>query len=88
MTVEVVDENGNLCPWAENEITFSVEGAAFNAGVDNGCQFSHERFKSDKRKAFYGKAVLIVQNNGNTGTFSVTASSPGLKSTTVSLTAQ
>ena len=88
MTVEVVDENGNLCPWAENEITFSVEGSAFNAGVDNGCQFSHERFKSDKRKAFYGKAVLIVQNNGNTGTFSVTASSPGLKSTTVSLTAQ
>ena len=88
MTVEVVDENGNLCPWAENEITFSVEGSAFNAGVDNGCQFSHDRFKSDKRKAFYGKAVLIVQNNGNTGTFSVTASSPGLKSTTVSLTAQ
>ena len=88
MTVEVVDENGNLCPWAENEITFSVEGSAFNAGVDNGCQFSHERFKSDKRKAFYGKAVLIVQSNGNTGTFSVTASSPGLKSTTVSLTAQ
>lgn len=79
MTVDVVDKDGNLCPWAENEISFTVEGSGFNAGVDNGSPTSLEPFKSDKRKAFYGKALLIVQNNGNKGDIRVKASSPGLK---------
>lgn len=88
LTVEVVDADGNLCPLADNEITFTVDGSAFNAGVDNGCQYSHEPFKSDRRKAFYGKAVLIAQNNGKRGEFSVTASSPGLAPAYLSLTAR
>lgn len=79
VTVDVVDKDGNLCPWAENEISFTVEGSGFNAGVDNGSPTSLEPFKSDKRKAFYGKALLIVQNNGNKGDIRVKASSPGLK---------
>ncbi len=88
LTVEVVDSNGNICPLADNDITFSVEGTAFNAGVDNGCQYTHERFKADSRKAFYGKALLIAQNNGKAGTFTVTATSPGLDPATVSLAAE
>lgn len=79
ITAEVVDKNGNLCPWAENEIVFSVDGAGFNAGVDNGSPISLEPFKSDKRKAFYGKALLIVQNDGKKGDITVKAVSPGLK---------
>lgn len=88
LTVEVVDADGNLCPLADNEITFSVDGTAFNAGVDNGCQFSHERFKSDKRKAFYGKALLIAQNDGRAGRFTVTATSPGLNPASLSLASE
>ena len=78
VTVEVVDKDGILCPLAENEITFAVEGAGFNAGVDNGSPISLEPFKSDRRKAFYGKALLIVQNDGTSGDIFVTATSPGL----------
>lgn len=88
LTVEVVDADGNLCPLADNEITFSVDGTAFNAGVDNGCQFSHERFKSDRRKAFYGKALLIAQNDGRAGRFTVTATSPGLNPASLSLASE
>ena len=36
LTVEIVDKDGNLCPWIENEVSFVIEGAGFNAGVDNG----------------------------------------------------
>ena len=79
VTVEVVDADGNLCPWAENEITFSVDGSAFNAGVDNGSPISLERFKADKRKAFYGKALIILQNDhGAEGAATLKATSPGL----------
>lgn len=78
ITVEIVDKNGSLCPWAENEITFQVKGSGIIAGVDNGSPVSLEPFKADKRKAFYGKALLIVQSNGKSGSVEITASSSGL----------
>lgn len=87
VTVEIVDKDGNLCPWAENEISFQVEGAGFNAGVDNGSPISLEPFRSNKRKAFYGKALLVVQSNNQNGKIKITASSPGLKTNTVILQA-
>lgn len=86
--VEVVDKDGNLCPWADNEITFDVSGAGRNVGVDNGSPTSMERFKADKRKAFYGKAMLIVQSDGKPGQINVTARSSGLKSADTVLTAK
>jgi beta-galactosidase len=86
ITVEVVDADGNLCPWAENSVNFCVEGAGRNAGVDNGSPISLERFKADSRKAFYGKALLIVQSNGEKGDISVKATSPELKSDEIKLT--
>lgn len=78
VTVDVVDAEGNLCPWAENEIAFEVDGSAFNAGVDNGSPISLERFKDNKRKAFYGKALIILQNNGTDGPATLRATSAGL----------
>ena len=78
ITAEIVDADGNLCPWADNEITFAVDGSAFNAGVDNGSPISHEPFKSATRRAFYGKALVIAQNNASAGPCTVTASAPGL----------
>lgn len=85
VTVEVVDADGNLCPLAEDEITFGVSGAAFNAGVDNGSPISLERFKADKRKAFYGKALIILQNNGTEGEATLTASAPGLAPASITI---
>ncbi|MDE6637052.1 MAG: DUF4982 domain-containing protein [Muribaculaceae bacterium] len=83
VAVEVVDKDGNLCPWAENEIFFSVEGSGFNAGTDNGSPISLEKFKSDRKNAFYGRALVIVQNNGESGDIRVKAASPGLNDSTV-----
>lgn len=85
--VEVVDKDGNLCPWAENEITFKVEGSGKNVGVDNGSPISLEPFKSDSRKAFYGKALVIIQSDENPGDIRVTASSPGLNPSEISIKA-
>lgn len=85
VTVEIVDHDGNLCPWAENEVKLQVEGAGFNAGVDNGSPVSLEPFKANERKAFYGKALLIVQSNGKDGNIKITAGSPGLKTNRITL---
>lgn len=60
--VEIVDKDGNLCPLSENLVNFEVDGGgAFIAGTDNGNPVSMERFKSEGRKAFYGKCLVVLQ---------------------------
>ena len=78
VTVEILDAEGNLCPLADNLVTFEVEGNLFVAGVDNGNPTSMERFKDNKRKTFYGKCLVVLQNNGQTGTARLKAVSKGL----------
>lgn len=83
--VEAMDADGNLHPLADNEVTFKVEGGGFNAGVDNGSPISLEPFKSDRRKMFNGKALLIVQADRSDNPITVTATSPGLEPATVNI---
>jgi beta-galactosidase len=78
VTVEVIDKEGNLCPNADNLIHFDLSGPGFIAGVDNGNQTSLESFKDNKRKAFYGKCLVVLQNKGLQGTLHLTASGEGL----------
>ena len=79
ITVEIVDKDGNLCPNANNLVNFDVQGAAFIAGVDNGNQTSMESFKAPHRKAFYGKCLVVLQNNGERGNIQLNAVSEGLE---------
>ena len=65
ITAEVVDKDGNLCPWADDEIHFIYEGEGGILGTDNGCQTSMERFTSPKRKAFFGKCLVVATGNGS-----------------------
>ena len=79
VVAEVVDKDGNLCPWAEDQIYFSVLGNAQIIGTDNGCQTSMENFKAPRRKAFFGKCMVVVKGYGT-----LTAKSPTLKSAEIS----
>ena len=72
VTAEVVDKDGNLCPWAEDQIVFSVSDDAKILGTDNGCQTSMERFTSPRRKAFFGKCMVVVKGKGTLKAQSVT----------------
>ena len=63
ITVEVIDKDGNLCPRADDQVFFEVEGGRI-VGVDNGNPISMERFKDTKRKAFNGKCLVVVATDG------------------------
>lgn len=78
-TVEVVDKNGNRCPWAENEVIFDIRGNARIVGVDNGSSTSMERFKANRRKAMMGRCLVVVQAGGMSGRVTLQARSIGLK---------
>lgn len=88
VTVEILDKDGNLCPNADNLVHFDVQGAGFVAGVDNGSQTSLESFKAPQREAFYGKCLVVLQNDGKAGDIRLTATSAGLQQADVRLQAK
>ena len=76
--VEVVDKDGNLCPWAEDQVYFDSDAEII--GTDNGCQTSMENFKAPQRKAFFGKCLVVVKGKGT-----LKAQSPMLKPAAIKL---
>ena len=80
IVAEVVDKDGNLCPWADDEIYFIYEGEGGILGTDNGCQTSMERFTAPHRKAFFGKCLVVAKGMG-----SITAKSATLKPSWIEL---
>jgi beta-galactosidase len=77
VTVEVVDRHGVVVPSADDLVRFEVHGGSL-AGVDNGRQESAENYKTDRRTAFNGKLLAIIQSDGHPGPISVTATADGL----------
>lgn len=85
--VEVIDARGRVVPTAMNLVTFTVSGPATVAGVGNGDPSSHEPDRASSRHAFNGLCMALVGEADRSGTVTLTASSPGLKSASVTLSA-
>ena len=88
---EIVDEDGNVVPTANNLVHFNLHGQGQIVGVDNGEQASRERYKAQKdgtwqRKAFNGKGVVIVKSTEKEGKFTLYADSAGLASDKATVT--
>jgi beta-galactosidase len=86
VTVKILDAQGRVVPVADNEVAFAIQGEGNIIGVDNGNPVSHEDFKGSRRKAFNGLCLAIVQSTAKAGRIQLTATSPGLKSGSVTIT--
>jgi beta-galactosidase len=84
-TVRILDEQGRVVPVADNEVAFEIQGEGKIVGVDNGNLASDEDYKGNRRKAFRGLCLAIVQSTAKPGRVQLTASSPGLKSGSVTV---
>lgn len=87
ITATVVDENGDVVPFADNAISFSVEGPGEIVATDNGDPADFTPFPSAERKAYSGLALAVVRSNGP-GTITVSAAGDGLVSGEVVLEAE
>ncbi|MGA3025103.1 MAG: beta-galactosidase GalA [Bryobacteraceae bacterium] len=85
VAAEIVDSQGRIVSAADNEIAFSVEGNGRLIGVGNGDPSSHESDKGNRRRAFNGLCMAIVQGSKQDGALKITASSPGLEGASVTL---
>jgi len=80
VAVDVLDTNGTFCPYANNIIHFEVSGQGKIIGVDNGDPLDLSAYKSNVRKTFRGKAMLLIQAKDIAGKITISAYSENLKS--------
>ncbi|MDR1762883.1 MAG: DUF4982 domain-containing protein [Dysgonamonadaceae bacterium] len=78
--VKVVDKDGNLCPNAENLISFSVKGAGTYRAAANGDPRCLDIFHQPQMHAFSGQLTAIVQSGETKGKIVFEAKSGGIKS--------
>ncbi|UEG51661.1 DUF4982 domain-containing protein [Mucilaginibacter daejeonensis] len=87
VTVTVVDSKGTVVKDATNDIKFKVSGEATIAGVANNDRMSDEHFVADHRRVNDGRCLLVLRSTRKSGKVRIKASATGLKSQTLTLTA-
>ena len=89
VTVRIEDADGVLAPRAANRVVFAITGPAEIIATDNGDATSFESFQSKERAAFNGLVLVVIRTKpGESGPITLTATSPGLAPTEVTLTAK
>ncbi|WP_348798844.1 sugar-binding domain-containing protein [Flavobacterium adhaerens] len=77
--VDITDEDGILEPNANNQLEFKVSGPAEIVGVDNANLKDTDLYISNKRKAWKGKALVIIKSTNEVGEVSVEVTGNALK---------
>ena len=85
VTVRVVDKDGNLCPDADPQLFFEVNGAGRFNSCCNGDATSTEVFVKPTMRAFHGELVVVVEATKKAGTATLTVSGKGLRKGSVQL---
>jgi len=85
LIASITDAQGRIVPTATNVINIAVAGQGTLYGVGNGDPSCLESDKGKFRSAFGGLARVIVRTTLQPGAFTVTVTSPGLKSGTVTV---
>jgi beta-galactosidase len=85
VSVELTDVDGILDPNAANQLQFNISGAGVIVGVDNANLKDADLYVSNTRKAWKGKALVIIKSTRKSGTVNLEVSSPGLEKATLKL---
>ena len=86
--VEVQDAQGRIVPVTADEVTFTVSGSGKLVGTGNGDPTDQAPDKGDKRKAFGGLCMGLVQSTKQAGDIKVEVNAPGLTSATANIAAK
>jgi len=86
--VDIVDADNNPVFASTNTVQFAMTGPGRNIGIASGDFMNNEPFKATSRKAYHGKALIVIQSLPSPGTINVTVSSPGLAPANLTLTTQ
>lgn len=85
VAVEVTDKNGIIQPNAVNSLHFKIEGPGIIAGVDNADLKDYDLYVSNTRKAWKGRALVVIKSTHGTGDIKLLITSPGLETAEIKI---
>jgi len=85
--IEITDENGVIQPNAVNRLHFKIDGPGTIAGVDNADVKDFDAYTGNSRKAWHGRALIVIRSTHNAGDIKLTISSADLSEATLAIKA-
>ena len=85
VTIQVTDKDGNLQPNAENRLEFKLSGPGVIAGVDNANIKDIDPYVATSRKAWHGRALVVIKSTKIAGTIKLSVGSHGLNNVTTEI---
>ena len=78
VNIEITDSHGVLQANAENILRFKIDGPGIIAGIDNANIKDIDPYVGSSRKAWHGRALVVVRSTKKAGNIKLTVSSQGL----------
>ncbi|MCM1310178.1 MAG: DUF4982 domain-containing protein [Bacteroides sp.] len=85
VTIQVADKDGNIVPTDSRRVKFKVSGAGAFEATANGDATCLLPFQQPEMDLFSGAATVILRSSNESGTMTLTASAPSLKSATIKI---
>ncbi|NVM67207.1 beta-galactosidase [Mucilaginibacter sp. SG538B] len=87
VSIEITDKDGVLQPNASDRLQFKIEGPGVIAGVDNANVKDTDPYIGNSRKAWHGRAMVVIRSTHNAGDIKLTVSSASLSEATITVKA-
>ena len=85
VTIEITDRDGIFQPNAANRLDFKIEGPGTIAGVANADMKDTDPYVGNTRKAWHGRALVVIRSTHGAGDIKLTVSSQGLSGATLNI---
>jgi beta-galactosidase len=79
VTVEVVDEKGNVVKYADNMIDFAVSGAGALQAAGNANPANEENYFGNRHSVHEGRGMAVLRSGCEAGSITLKAESAGLR---------
>ncbi|SKC63561.1 glycoside hydrolase family 2 TIM barrel-domain containing protein [Ohtaekwangia koreensis] len=85
VTIEITDKEGIFQSNAANHLRFNLEGPGVIAGVDNADLKDYEPYITNTRKAWHGRALVVIKSTHDAGSIRLTVTSPGISDAAIEI---
>jgi beta-galactosidase len=85
VTVEALDVNGRPDPKANQDVQFELSGPGMIAAVGNGDGQDVDSYYGDRRRLYYGRALVVIRTSKQAGHTILTAKATGLRDASLTL---
>ena len=85
ITIEITDKDGTFQPNAANRLNFKIDGPGVIAGVDNADLKDVEQYVGDTRKAWKGRALVVIKSNHKAGEIKLRVTSNQLEGNSITI---